>query len=153
MCSRSTSPTKRDTLRLRCAACTRVHAAVSLSRVMVTFFTGWLARDVRGRTYYTDFVYLGLERPEVRGDRHHVLDAELRDHRFHQLGQGAGAVAVLHVVQLADDVDRRAPGDARHLAQALERRAVADGAGNGLPPASAPHPRPAFREAARPHVV
>src|SRR3989441_6350586 len=150
MCSRSTSPTKRDTLRLRCAACTRVHAAVSLSRVMVTFFTGWLARDVRGRTYYTDFVYLGLERPEVRGDRHHVLDAELRDHRFHQLGQGAGAVAVLHVVQLADDVDRRAPRDARHPPPAPERCALGGCAGNGLPLAPRPHPRPALPEAAHP---
>src|SRR5436309_4466290 len=135
MCSRSTSPTKRDTLRLRRAACTRVHAAVSLSRVMVTFFIRWLARDTRGRTYYTGFVYLcvlGLERPQVGGDRHHVLDAELRDHGFHQLGQGAGAVAVLHVVQLANDVDRRAPGDLRPLAQSLERPAGADGAGSGL---------------------
>src|SRR3989442_3868693 len=132
MCSRSPSATKRDTLRLRCAACTRVHAAVSLSRVMVTFFTGWLARDVRGRTYYTDFVYLGLERPEVRGDRHHVLDAELRDHRFHQLGQGAGAVAVLHVVQLADDVDRRAPGGAPPPAPAPLRLAPRECSANSF---------------------
>src|SRR5260221_2755813 len=95
---------------------------------------------------------LRLERTQVRGDRHHVFDTQLGDHRFHQLREGAGAIAVLHVVQLANDVDRRASGDARQLAQSLERWAVADRAGNGLPRASARHQRLAFREAADRHV-
>src|SRR5690349_13525750 len=47
MCWRNSSPTKRDRLTLRCAACTRAHAAVSSSSVMVTFFMSLLFRAVR----------------------------------------------------------------------------------------------------------
>src|SRR5258708_36319746 len=125
MCSRSTSPTKRDTLRLRRAACTRVHAAVSLSRVMVTFFIGRPACSVRGRTYYTGFVYLGvraspparrgsrrlpvlrLARALVRCDRLHVFDALPCLHPFPPLGQGDGATSaspVSHVEGAADEL-------------------------------------------------
>ena len=42
---------------------------------------------------------LRLERTEICGDRHHVFDAELRDHRFHQLAEGAGAAPLAAALQ------------------------------------------------------
>src|SRR2546423_5129760 len=95
---------------------------------------------------------LGLERAQVGGDRHHVLDRELRDHRLHQLGERTGAIAVLHVVQLANDVDRRAAGGAPDLAPPLPRRAAGEGAGGRLPPPPPPPPPPGPPGAPRPRA-
>jgi len=41
---------------------------------------------------------LRFQRAQVRGDRQHIFDAQLGDHRFHQLREGTGAVAALHIV-------------------------------------------------------
>src|SRR5438034_4063072 len=80
MCSRSTSPTKRDTLRLRCAACTRVHAAVSLSRVMVTFFIGWLdwRFPLGGHITLVSCIYASYGSSDPRRSEEHT--SELQSH-------------------------------------------------------------------------
>src|SRR5256712_6450546 len=96
---------------------------------------------------------LRFEGTQVRGDRHHLLDGQLGDDRFHELGQGSGAIAGLQVVKLAEDIDGRTSDDTGHLAEALQRWTVADGALNGPARAAACDQRLAFRDAARRHVI
>ena len=71
---------------------------------------------------------------------------------FHQFDPRALAVAGLHVVELAEHVGGRTAGDARHLAEALQRRAVADGAVDGLAVAAG-HQCRAFDDAADRNVI
>src|SRR5712691_10901710 len=96
---------------------------------------------------------LRFEGTQVRGDRHHLLDGQLGDDRFHELGQGTGAITGLHVMKLAEDIDGRTSDDTGHLAEALQRWTMADGALNGPARAAVRDQRLAFRDAAGRHVI
>src|SRR5437588_941272 len=75
---------------------------------------------------------LRLERAQIGGERDHVFQGQLGDYLFHQRHRVAGARAVLHVVELAHDIERVTVGDRRHRAEAAQAWAVTDGAGDGL---------------------
>src|SRR5262245_12172573 len=48
---------------------------------------------------------LRIERAEIRRERDHVLERELLDHLLHQRHRAAGTRAVLHIVELAHDIE------------------------------------------------
>src|SRR3984957_11854109 len=91
-------------------------------------------------------------RGEKGGDRVNVLITELVPPPLHQRRPLAVAGADLDVIELAIDVHRRAAGDRRNLADALEVDAVAGRAGEVLPAGAGGDDHLALREAAGRHM-
>src|SRR6266513_813947 len=92
------------------------------------------------------------QRCEVCRHRHDVLVCYLRHRFLHQLRVDAVSPAILEQVQLACDVDRVQAGEPRHVAQTLQRIAVADAARDGLTRPAGVDERFAFRDAPFRHV-
>jgi len=57
-------------------------------------------------------------RGHVSSDRNHVVLVQLRNDSFHQFAHATSASAGLKVIELSDDIERRASCDPGHLAQA-----------------------------------
>src|SRR2546423_6311761 len=73
---------------------------------------------------------LRRQRREIRRRRQNVVVGEVSDRFLHQLRVDAVSRAVLEEIQLARDVDRMKSGDPRNVAEAFQRVAVADIAGD-----------------------
>src|ERR1700722_13289247 len=64
-------------------------------------------------------------RRRVRRDREHIVFAQMRNDRLHQLRPNSRSKALLHVIELAHYVARRAARNPWHRSQPLQVRAMA----------------------------
>lgn len=71
---------------------------------------------------------LGRQRGEVCSERNHVVLSELLNSGFHQGAANSRPCALLEVVELADDIARRATSNPGYRANAFEVGAMADSA-------------------------
>src|SRR5262245_7028438 len=92
------------------------------------------------------------QRSEVGRDRDDVVFGKLCNRLLHEGCIGAGARSVLNPNQLPRDVDRLQSGNARHLAEAGQRVAMANRALNRLAGAARFDERLSSRDAARRYV-
>src|SRR5258708_22198512 len=79
----------------------------------------------------------GRERGQVGGERDHVLEGEILDGGLHLRARDSRAGAVLEVVELPEEVGRRAAGESGNQARALQFRPMAARAVDGLARAAA----------------
>src|SRR5258705_6202495 len=96
---------------------------------------------------------LRLARRHVSDEIDHILVGKLRDHALHQRDRRTFAGARLDVVELAQEIIGPAPGQPRHVAEALEFGTVADRALDGLAVAAGRGQGFALLDAAGPHII
>ena len=84
----------------------------------------------------------------IGGKRRHVFDGEVFDRRLHQRAGESGARAVLEIVELADEIGRRATGNAGDRANSFQFGAVTDRALHGLAGAARRRQLATFRDGA-----